>query len=147
MNRFDPNFNDTDPITRRPFSGGHPDGVWMIAILLGIPVFAAAVAVLVAAAMLIMGKFIPAIGILLMAAVAAILYLPPIVMLFRRRQQALYWMLGLLTLDVITFVIGWSMPEENPLRTQLQIAGIVGILLRGAFAWYLFGLKRQELLR
>jgi hypothetical protein len=45
MNRFDPAFTDTGPITHRPFSGGHPDGVWLIAILLGIPVFAAAVAV------------------------------------------------------------------------------------------------------
>lgn len=41
MNRFDRDFNDTDPITRRPFSDGHPDGVWIIVILLGIPLFAA----------------------------------------------------------------------------------------------------------
>ena len=41
MNRFDPNFNDTDQITQRPFSAGHPDGVWIVAIVLGIPIVAA----------------------------------------------------------------------------------------------------------
>jgi hypothetical protein len=85
--------------------------------------------------MLIMGKFIPAIGILFMAAVAAILYLPPIVVLFRCSQQALHWMLGLLTLDVITFVIGWSMPEENPLRCSFRLLVLLAFyfvaLLRG----------------
>jgi hypothetical protein len=41
MNHFDRDFNDTDPITHRPFSGGHPDGVSIIVILLSIPLFAA----------------------------------------------------------------------------------------------------------
>src|SRR5690242_19028951 len=120
MDRFDPNFNDTDPVTGRPFSGGHPDGVWMMAILLGIPVFAAALGVLVAAVMLVMGKLIPAVGILFAAALAAILYMPPIVMLFRRSRQALNWILGLLTIDVITLVVGLTMPEDNSLKTQLE---------------------------
>jgi hypothetical protein len=51
MNRFDRDFNDTDPITHRPFSDGHPDGVWIIVILLGIPLFAAMLAILISAIM------------------------------------------------------------------------------------------------
>jgi hypothetical protein len=46
MNRFDPDFNDADPVTHRPFSGGHPDGVWIIASVLGVPIVAAALGVL-----------------------------------------------------------------------------------------------------
>ena len=30
MDRFDKNFHDSDPETGRPFSYGHPDGVWII---------------------------------------------------------------------------------------------------------------------
>ena len=97
--------------------------------------------------MLFLGKFIPAIGLLFSAVVAAIMYVPPIVLLFRRSRQALNWILGLMTLDVITLIVAWSVPAENPLRSQLQTAGLVGIALRGACAYYLFGLKRQELLR
>lgn len=41
MDRFDGNFNDVDPITGRPFSGGHPDGVWMIIIFYSLLVIVA----------------------------------------------------------------------------------------------------------
>lgn len=33
MNRYSVDFNDVDPETGRPFSWGHPDGVWMISIV------------------------------------------------------------------------------------------------------------------
>jgi hypothetical protein len=40
MNRYDPDFHDIDPVTHRPFSGGHPDGVWLIAIVLALSALA-----------------------------------------------------------------------------------------------------------
>jgi len=33
MNRFDKNFNESDPETGRPFTRGYPDGVWIMGLL------------------------------------------------------------------------------------------------------------------
>ena len=41
MDRFDKNFHDSDPETGRPFSYGHPDGVWIICLAYGAMVFGA----------------------------------------------------------------------------------------------------------
>lgn len=39
MQNVDKNFNGIEPITGRPFSGGHPDGIWMLSILLSVIAF------------------------------------------------------------------------------------------------------------
>lgn len=36
MDKFDKNFHNVDPATGRPFSSGHPDGVWIISIIYAI---------------------------------------------------------------------------------------------------------------
>ena len=151
MNRFDSTFNDTDPITQRPFSSGHPDGVWMIAILLGIPIVLAVLGVVAAVVMLVFTKFTTGLITLLSAVVAAvvitIVFGSPILLLFRRSRQALTWILGLLAVFAFLLTASFTLPAESPLRPPLQMAGIVGSFLFGYCAYYLSGLKRQELLR
>ena len=151
MNRFDPNFNDTDPVTHRPFSGGHPDGVWIVAIVLGVPIVAAALGVLVAIVMLFftpLGKaLLGVLGALVITVVTSLIFVPPILLLFRRSRHAITWLLCLLALFVIAFGAGITAPEQNPIRSQLELTGGIGCLLFGGFIWYLYGLRRQELLR
>ncbi|MDQ2868713.1 MAG: hypothetical protein M3R59_09940 [Verrucomicrobiota bacterium] len=151
MNRFDPSFNDTDPITQRPFSGGHPDGVWIIAICLGVPIVVAALGVIVCVALLFFTPLRQALLSLLGAVAATVLisliFIPPIALLFRRSRHALTWLLCLLGLFVTVFGAGVTAPAQNPARSALESAGAMGCLLFGAFAWYLYRLRRQELLR
>ena len=151
MNRFDPNFNDTDPITQRSFSGGHPDGVWIVAIVLGVPIVAAALGVIVSIAMLFftpLGKaLLGVLGALVITVVLCLIFVPPILLLFRRSRHALTWLLCLLGLFLIIFGAGITAPDQNPIRSQLELAGGIGCLLFGAFVWYLYRLRRQELLR
>jgi hypothetical protein len=40
MDRFKEDFNNVDPITGRPFSSGHPDGVWIISIIYSLVIIA-----------------------------------------------------------------------------------------------------------
>lgn len=146
MNRFDPDFNDIDPATQRAFSGDHPDGVWLIAIIFGLPVVMAALAAVAAAFMLVSGKFTTALGIFVAVAVVTFLYAPPILFLFRRSIRALTWVLGLLGLDLVMLAITFGLPLENPARAPLQMFGLVGAVLHGIFAYYLNRLRRQKLL-
>ena len=151
MNRFDSTFNDTDPLTQRPFSGGHPDGVWMIAILLGIPIVLAVLGVFASAVMLFFTKLttglITLLGVVVATVVMTLVFAPPIWLLFRRSRHALTWILGLLALFAFLLIASFTLPAESPLRSQLQFAGAIGSLLFGYFSYYLFGLRRQELLR
>lgn len=146
MNRFDPDFNDIDPATQRAFSGGHPDGVWLIAIIFGLPVVVAALAAIAAACMLVFGKFTTALGIFVAVAVVTFLYAPPVVFLFRRSVRALTWILGLLGLDLVMLAIAFGLPADNPARRPVQLFGLVGVVLHAIFSYYLNRLRRQKLL-
>src|SRR6476646_8950687 len=87
MNRFDRDFNDTDPITHRPFSDGHPDGVWIIVILLGIPLFAAMLPILISAIMVFFSKSLAGLSTFLIVVGAtaglSIVFVPPVFLLRR----------------------------------------------------------------
>jgi MFS family permease len=151
MNRFDRDFNDTDPITHRPFSGGHPDGVWIIVILLGIPLFAAMAGALITAIMLVFTRSMAGLGSFLGAIAAvvglSIVFVPPIVLLFRRSRHAITRISVLFSFFASTLVAGFVAPEDIPIRSQIFLAGVIGCVLFGSFIFYLFRLKRQELLR
>jgi hypothetical protein len=151
MNRFDPEFNDTDPVTHRPFSGGHPDGVWIIAIVLGIPVVIAALGDLAAVLMLFFAKsFLAAMLNLIIplvaTAVIALLFVPPTSLMFRRSRHSLNWMLGLVGLTAVVAIAATSMPDGTPMKAPLQVSGLIGSVVFASFAYYLFRLKREELL-
>jgi Ca2+/Na+ antiporter len=81
------------------------------------------------------------------AVVITIVFAPPIALLFRRSRHALTWILALLAIFAFLLIASLTLPAESPLTSQLRIAGVVGSLLFGYFAYYLFSLRRQELLR
>src|SRR5436190_10261780 len=110
----------------RAFSGGHPDGVWIIAIILGIPLVAAALGAVAAIVMLFIGQFAMAAGILVGGAINVAVFLPPIRLLFRRSAHALTWIVAMLCVFLFVLALGYFTPAENPLRAQLLSAGIIG---------------------
>ena len=150
MDRFDPGFNEIDPDTNRPFSGGHPDGAWIVAISLGIPVVAAALGVFVCIVMLFFGPLgkglLTLAGAVLGAVVVCVIFVPPILLLFRRSRHAITWILCLLGVFAVIFGAGATAPAGNALGPRLETAGVIGCLLFGGIAWYLYGLRRQDLL-
>jgi hypothetical protein len=146
MSRFDPTFNEIDPITQRAFSGGHPDGVWIVSILLGVPAFLGLLGGFGAIFMLLFGKFALALRLIIGALVLLGLYAPPIVLLFHRRVTAIYWMIGLLALDLLVIFAALGLPPENPSRGQLLALGMFGLIMRIFMVYYLFRLKQHELL-
>jgi uncharacterized membrane protein YhaH (DUF805 family) len=147
VNRFDPDFNDVDPMSGRAFSGGHPDGVWIIAIILGIPLVAAVLGAVAAIVMLFFGQFAMAAGLLVGGAINFAVFLPPIRLLFRRSARALTWIIVLLCVFLFVLALGFLAPSESPAKGQLMSAGIIGSALYASFAYYLFRLRAEELLR
>ena len=86
--RFNKNFNDIDPETSRPFSYGHPDGVWIISILFGLPVLCSALGFFATIVLFIFtGEFNPA-GIVAFL-ISSVLFLPFILLLFRRSVKTI----------------------------------------------------------
>ncbi len=146
MSRFDPTFNEIDPITQRAFSGGHPDGVWIVSILLGIPAFLGLLAGIAAIVMLVGGKFATALGAIVGAAVLLGLYAPPIFLLFHRSATAIYWVIGLLVIDLILAFGALGLPPENSSRGQLLAVGLLGGAMRIFMVYYLFRLRQHKLL-
>ena len=149
--RFNPDFNETDPVTHRPFSGGHPDGVWIIAIILAIPIAIALLGDLGAVIMMIFAKNFLTAGINVLVAftvtvVVALLLVPPIVLMFRRSRRCITWITGFAAVFALIFVIGFFSSEEISLKKLLEVGGAIGTVIFGIFGYYLFGLKRQELL-
>jgi NADH:ubiquinone oxidoreductase subunit 6 (subunit J) len=86
-------------------------------------------------------------GALVITVVLCLIFVPPIALMFRRSRHAVTWLICVLVLFVVVFVAGFTSPEQNPMRSSLELAGGIGSLLFGAFVWYLRGLTRQELLR
>ncbi len=138
MDRFDASFNDIDPQTGRPFSSGHPDGVWLIGILYG--AFLVPVLPLVMAGQ---GKSLQGepqgLLLLLAALVLVLLFLPPIYWLFTRSARAVYMVFFLLAL-VLAAVVAALLGGLNPSLL------IPAVLLQAYICFYVFGLRRDGLL-
>jgi uncharacterized membrane protein YccC len=86
-------------------------------------------------------------GALVALFIATIVFAPPIWLLFRRSHHAITWLVALFAVFAVALIMGFLLPEENALKPQLLMAGVIGCVLSGAFTYYLFRLKRQELLR
>jgi hypothetical protein len=137
MNRFDKSFNDTDPITGRPFSSGHPDGVWIIAILYSIPV------ILATAFALFSLFFREDKSPIIAAAVVVIAYVPPIILLFRRSKIAVWWIAAISGICIFPAVKAYFL---EPNMTVL-IGALIALCYHGYMALFTLGLKKDELLK
>lgn len=138
-NKFDKSFNDVDSVTSRPFSHGHPDGIWVASILYGLPLVGCVVGILVTIVLFfVKGTFNPAaiVGLI----VCGILFFTLITLMFKRSQKSIYMALffAFLSVCAATFVHG-QQPEA--------FYSLVGVSIANLYlVYYLFGLKADGLL-
>jgi len=139
MNRFDKDFNGSDPETARPFSGGHPDGAWMISIIYGYILFFSLIGFLFGIYKSITGESIQG-EMIIGAIISWILFAPPIRLIFMRSTKALFWCIGLLGIFICALIgTFFSNPES------LLIIAII-VLAQAYICFYLYTLMKDELL-
>jgi len=144
MDRFDKDFHNVDPETSRPFSSGHPDGVWLISIIYSLPFFIPITVIIIA---IFLGLIFGGISWSLVGSMAiavivnSLLFLPAIILMFRRSAKAIYYTLFLLLLSYIGLLAVYF------LKPDVIIAGIVAIVLQAYICYYLYGLKKDLLLK
>lgn len=93
MNRFDESFNGIDPESGRPFSFGHPDGVWMVAVIY-LLLFLVTI-IRAALTLMLSSGASPSVELIAPILVTGALYLPPLLLLSRRSPAAAWWMWAL----------------------------------------------------
>jgi phosphoglycerol transferase MdoB-like AlkP superfamily enzyme len=146
VNRFSPDFNDVDPESGRPFSWGHPDGVWMLCIVL---LFGAIIGSGLSIADIqtsIKSSIPPIVGTTYLLTVV-IGYIPPIFMLLKRKTFAVKWFLGLLvwTTFLATVVLFADILSPEAFQTEI-ITTTARLTIVSYIAYYVYGLKRDNLL-
>lgn len=125
-NRFDRSFNDVDPESSRPFSNGHPDGVWIVStifVMMTLVFVLRALLAIMAATKKGAGPL--DVSAIVSAVVALGLYLPPVLLLFKRKAAAAALIWILVALSFIGAVFGGyriRLTGELPLMTILAIA-------------------------
>jgi hypothetical protein len=139
MNRFDKKFNNVDPITSRPFSSGHPGGVWLISILYGLAIVVPAIGILVTLVMFFFtGTFNPAA--LAATAISLALFLPLIILLFKRSAKSIFMAIFLLL--VFSGVSAFSY-----ITSQDGLYVAIGLCFAQLYViYYMLGLKKDQLL-
>lgn len=146
VDRFDPNFNEIDPESGRPFSSGHPDGVWILCIVLLFGSLIGTGLSIIDIQTSIKNSVPPIVGIAYLLTVV-IGYIPPIFMLFKRKAFAVKWFLGLLVwttfLATIVFLADILSPEA--FRNELAITTI-RLTVVAYISYYVYTLKRDNLL-
>lgn len=140
MDRFDTDFNDIDPITSRPFSWGHPDGVWIITIVYTLVSLASLAAVVVGIYKLFSPGFL-GLALLVGGGVALFLLLWTVISLLKRSERSLYPAIAILALYVSVFVI------ECFMDLKLSLAALAFVGVQSCICYYIYGLKRDDLLR
>lgn len=139
MNRFDTNFNDVDPITSRPFSWGHPDGVWIIGIMYFLISLASFVAVVAGIFKLFSPGFL-GLALLLGGSAALLLFLSTVILLFKRSEQSLYPAIAILALFAGGFVI------SSFIALKSSLVALAVLAVQSYICYYIYGLKRDGLL-
>jgi len=138
-NRFDNSFNDVDIVTSRPFSHGHPDGVWIASILYGLPLVGCVIGILATIVLFfIKGTFNAAVIIGLV--LCGILFFTLISLMFKRSDKSIYIasFFTFLSVCAATFAHG---------QHQMAFYALVGVSVANLyFVYYLFGLKSDGLL-
>jgi len=144
MDRFDKLFHDVDRVTRRPFSWGHPDGVWIIAIIYSMSVIAtggSAILTMLMAKQFLLSALVPFF-------VTSVLFVPPMILLFRRSKAAVNWMLVLAIGYVAAGVaIGTNLQRQGQFEATAFVGILAAVLMQGYFAYYAYNLKDDALLR
>lgn len=140
MNRFDENFNDIDPITSRPFSWGHPDGVWIIAIIYTLIVLVSFVSVVVGIYRLFSYGLSHAF-ILLSGCVSLFLFSSALIFLFRRSNRAFYSAVTILIFCVINYLAAGPLGDF-----KLSMGSLVVLCAQSYICYYIYGLKKDNLL-
>ena len=137
--RFNKNFNDIDPETSRPFSYGHPDGVWIISILFGLPVLCSALGFLATIVLFIFTREFNPAGIVAFI-ISSVLFLPFILLLFRRSLKTIYYAFGLSILTLAGAVLAYDV--------QQLLFLVISIFTIAMFymVYYIFSLKKDGLL-
>jgi hypothetical protein len=146
MNRFDEKFNDIDPITSRPFSGGHPDGVWMIAIIYVIIALVGALFGFVRIVQSVRSGSFPVLGIADLILVFGG-YVPAVVFLFRRTAKAVAWLTGLfIWVCVAGAVVLLSGLVDDGSYWAVAIGAATAMLGQGYITYYGYSLRKDGLL-
>lgn len=141
MERFDKQFNESDPETGRPFSGGHPDGVWIIAIIYSLFILGALAGCITGLAQVIQGD-LKGLSVALASVVSLVLYAGSIVQLFKRSIVAIA-LIGFLSACFLVGTLGGAAFQNEQLTPILAVATIVHIYI----LYYVFGLKKDGLLK
>lgn len=142
MERFNSDFNDVDIVSGRPFSAGHPDGVWLAAIIYGFPLVLSVLSTFVLVCMAIFGPDSNdsygeiVIQSSIASAVLCVLFVPMIVLMFKRSKYSLAYSIVLL----VAAIIGASLMFST---TQLLVAVVVA---QAYLVYYLYGLKKDKIL-
>lgn len=144
MDRFDKNFHDVDAQTSRPFSAGHPDGVWIASILYSLPIVVLFIGFLISIALtivsgspgwqIVFGMVIGLAGLLTM-------FLPIVILLFKRSRKAFVYSLFLCALCACVCAVSYFAQPD-----QLLIPSVI-LLIQLFGAFYFWGLKKDELLK
>lgn len=139
MNRFDDDFNEIDPITARPFSSGHPDGVWIVSFIYGFILLFASIGILMGLFKLVTGGGFDVASIL-SGIIGFVLFLPPIIFLFRRSTKVVN--ISFITLFLLLLGVGMSyFFAPATVAIPLIFAGVQAYI-----CFYFWGLKSDELL-
>jgi hypothetical protein len=142
MHIDDKNFHGSDPKTSRPFSSGHPDGVWMIAIVFCLLMAVPIVGLVVSIGMMFFGA--GSINIIFTAmgatAVAIFLFFPAILLLFQRSGKVFYvFVFYSVILSLAVFFLYFFEKKLFPIAVGL-------ILLQARANYYVFRLKQDRLI-
>ena len=145
MNRYDKSFNGVDHVTGRPFSMGHPDGVWIIAIIYTLIALTTVLRFIIT----LMLDHEARLSAELVAPVllSGAIFIPPIVMLFRMSKSVVVWMTVLALIYLVGGVAaGLKLAQVGQLEVG-PFCGIVLVVLGQAYiAYYTYLMKQDSLL-
>jgi hypothetical protein len=146
MNRFDDSFHGIDPATGRPFSSGHPDGVWIVAIVYSLVVLGALAGLILP---FIFSEKAPPITLAALGpvAISAALLVPPVVFLFRRSTAAVFWLLGLAVLACVGAILVVLKLRAGEVDYTALIGPVVLIAAQSYIAFFAYRLRRDQLLK
>jgi hypothetical protein len=142
MRIYDKSFHGSDPLTSRPFSSGHPDGVWLISIiyslLLALPILGLVAAIVMM--LFLGGDFKTVLLAMGVAAAMIVVFLPAILLLFQRSGKIFYVFLFYSIMLSISLVFSYYLQEQ-----LFPIA--LGLFCLQFWAnYYVFRLKQDRLI-
>jgi len=139
---FDKNFHGSDSITSRPFSSGHPDGVWMIAIVFYLLMAVPVVSLIISVGMVVfgLGSFNMIFAAMGVTALAIFLFFPAVLLLFQRSGK-IFYVFSFYSVVLILSVTFLYLFEHEMLPVA---AGLLCLQLWANY--YVFRLKQDKLI-